>query len=149
MSSLYPVWWDTTITIYNKYENTSTNVITWYGTVIPLCFWKYVGDSINQTLTQEDKYDTICRIPENPLYVPNYLWKDLSELDKASHFTVNLDDIIIKGYVTDTINEYTAGKRSTDIIDKYKKLQGCITVKEFAIDTGEGRCLPHYRIYGI
>ena len=149
MSKMYPIWWDSTVTVYNKYEDLTTNAITWYATVVPGCFWKYVGDDLSRDLTQEDAYDTVCRVPEHPLFRPNYIWNALSAAEKADYFTLNLNDIIIKGEVDDTINEYVQGHRSTEILEKYKKLQGCILIKEFAIDTGPGRCCPHYRVYGI
>lgn len=149
MNSFYPIWWDTPITLYNQYKDPETDEITWFGHNLSDCFWKYVGDSISPGFAQEEKYDTVCRIPENELYLPNHEWRRLSDIDKAEKFTLSLEDIIIKGNVDDVIDEYTQGQRSTDLLAKYKGMQGCITVKEFAIDVGPGRVCPHYRIYGI
>ena len=53
----YPVWWDTTITIYNQYTDPLTQIVTWNRTVIDNCFWKnntsrvVVGDT---TISAED-----------------------------------------------------------------------------------------------
>ena len=147
--SNYPVWWDTTITIYNKYEDPQSQVITWYRTVVSNCFWKYAGDkvTINQVTLETD--NTICRIPENPAFVEKYLWIKLSSEVKATHFTLGRGDIIVKGAVEDTINEYQDGHRSNDLLAKYKDLQGCIQVQEIALNTGAGRNNPHYYVKGI
>ena len=68
----YPIWWDTTLTVYNKFEDPQTQVISWYRTVIDNCFWKYTGDKINIGETVLETNNIICRIPENDLFVgPN------------------------------------------------------------------------------
>ena len=40
--NVYPIWWDTTVTIYNKIQDPQTRVVSWQRTVIPNGFWKYV-----------------------------------------------------------------------------------------------------------
>ena len=35
----YPIWWNTTITIYNKYEDPQTHVITWFRKVVNGAFF--------------------------------------------------------------------------------------------------------------
>ena len=44
----YPSWWDTTITIYNKYENTQTQLVVWHKHVLHNCFWKYTGEKVQK-----------------------------------------------------------------------------------------------------
>ena len=66
----------------------------------------------------------------------------------GDYFTLGTGDIIVKGAVTDEIDEYTSGKRSSDFIKKYKALQGCMEIQHFSIDTGIGRCAEHYYVTG-
>ena len=30
----YPSWWDTTVTIYNRYEDPQTNLVSWHRHVV-------------------------------------------------------------------------------------------------------------------
>lgn len=153
--NLYPVWWNTPITIYNKHENPETNVVTWYRTTIPKCFWKYTGEKIafsnyysaNNSMVLETN-DTICRIPINDKYLPNYEWINIPNDRKGEYFTLNVGDIIVKGNVEDIINEYQTGHRSTDLITKYKALQGCIEITKFSENIGSGRVNEHYYVKG-
>jgi len=146
--SNYPLWWDQTITVYNKYEDPETNLISWYRHTITDCFWKYVGDSISIGSTVLETTGTVCRIRESKLFKPKYEWINLNTEDMVKYFTLGVDDIIILGKVEDEINEYANKQRSTDVVNKYKSLQGCILIKEIAIDVGPGRCNPHYRVKG-
>ena len=145
----YPSWWDQTITVYNKYEDPETRVITWYKTVLTDCFWKYSDESILVGSTRIETNQTICRVPINDAFLEKYLWEQLSETDKASHFTFGPGDIIIKGEASDIVNEYVSGQRSSDLVTKYKKLQGCMIVDYCIVNTGGGRGNEHYRIKGI
>ena len=147
--SNYPQWWNTTVTIYNKYEDKVTNVIKWYKYTVPNCFWKYVGDKVTIGNTVLETNNIICRIPEHEAFLENYLWWALPNDEMSKHFTLASEDIIIKGEVTDEIDEYTKGHRSSDLIAKYKKLQGCMLVDTYAINIGGGRNEPHYYVKGI
>ena len=148
MSEFAP-WWDTTITIYNRYEDAQTHVITWYKHTVTGCFWKYTGDkvTINQTVLETN--NTICRIPKNNNFREKYLWVQIPNDQMANYFTLGVGDIIVKGEVSDNINEYSAGHRSTDLITKYKALQGCIEIQEVGINVGPGRNNEHYFVKGI
>lgn len=141
----YPVWWSTTVTLYNKYED-SRGEVTWYRTVLNGCFWKYVGDKVRVGDTVLSTNDTVCRIRKSDAFLEQYAWKQAD--DKSSYFTIGRGDIIIRGEVEDEIDEYTKGERSSDMLEKYKDV-GCIKVEEFAINTGVGRADEHYRIRGI
>lgn len=147
--SKYPVWWDTTITVYNKYTDPQTQLVSWYKTKVDKAFWKYIHDkvTIGEVVLESNKI--ICRIRETDKYMDKYLWNDLSAENKANYFTLGQGDIIIKGDVSDTVDEYTAGKRSTDLIEKYKELQGCLEVQIVHDNTGVGRGLPHYLAQGV
>lgn len=145
----YPAWWDTTLTVYNKYENKLTNQITWYRTVLTGCFWKYTGNkvTINDTVLETD--NTIARIPENEKFLEKYEWVELPADTRGNYFTLSEGDIIIKGEVTDEIDEYRAGERSSDLIKKYKSVRGCIQIDGIAVNTGTMRVDPHYWVRGV
>ena len=145
----YPVWWDTQLTIYNKFIDPQTQIVTWYRTVVDNAFWKYVGDkiTINDTVIETD--NTIARIRKDDRFLPRHEWINKPNDEMANYFTLGKEDIIVKGEVADVINEYQSGSRSSDLIGKYKELQGCMTIQEIAINVGAGRCNEHYFVKGI
>lgn len=145
----YPLWWDTKVTIYNKYTDPQTQIVKWFRHVIADCFWKYSGDKISIGSTVLETNKTICRIPKDTDFLEAYQWRNLPNDEMQDYFTLGVGDIIIKGEIDDTIDEYVSGKRSSDIIKKYKDLQGCIEVQRVANNTGAGRCQEHYRAEGV
>lgn len=145
----YPQWWDSTLTIYNKYINQETQVVEWYKTVVYNCFWKYAGNKISIGETVLETNDIVARIPKSGNYVEPYEWVDLPVTDKEDYFTLGVGDIIVKGEIEEEINEYIKGKRSSDFISKYKSLQGCMEIQRVAINVGVGRCNEHYYVKGI
>lgn len=144
--SNYPEWWNTTITVFNKYEDPATRRITWHKTVLQNCFWKYTGNKIVVGETTLETNTTLCRIPVNTAFLEKYQW---NEADKSKHFTLGTGDIIVKGSVEDVIDEYVSGQRSSDMLAKYKKLQGCMVIEQCATNTGLGRGLEHYFVRGV
>lgn len=144
----YPIWWDATLTLYNKYVDPQTQLIKWYRTVLENCFWKASGDKtvINDTVI--DTSGVICRIPKNAAFLEKYEWVDVPNDEMENYFTLAPGDIIIKGIVDDEIDEYQKGHRATDLLAKYQDLRGCIEIQEIAINTGRGRNDPHYYIRG-
>lgn len=144
----YPVWWDTTITVYNQYKDPLTGLIVWYNTTLSKCFWKSTGNKVTVGTVQLETNSTICRIPKNDKFKERYLWEQLTNDTMKDYFTLSPGDIIVKGDVSDTIDETTKGKRSTDLIAKYKKLQGCIVIKSYANNSGIGRNDKHYYVTG-
>ena len=147
--SNYPVWWETTVTVYNKYEDAQTQLITWYRTVVNNCFWKYVGDKVTIDKTVLETDNTICRIPEDARFLEKYQWVAVPNDKMSNFFTLGRGDILVKGEVDDIINEYQTGHRSTDFLSKYKELQGCMVIEEVAINIGSGRNNPHYFVKGV
>lgn len=145
----YPAWWNTTITLFNKYEDPVTQLVTWYKTVIDGCFWSNVHEKvkINETVLETD--NIVCRIRKNDKYVDIETWLELPADTKANYFTLGYHDIVIKGDIDFTINEYRAGERSTDLLARYKKLQKCLEIEQFADNTGGGRGNEHYVAKGI
>lgn len=146
MANIYPPWWDTTLTVYNKYTDPVTDVISWYRHKVEKAFWKYTGNKvvINENVIESN--DIICRIRKDDAFLENYQWIESDE--KSEHFTLSKGDIIVKGEVTDEIDEYLKGQHSSDLIRKYKNLQGCLVVSEFTINTDGGRCNEHYYVKG-
>ncbi len=145
----YPKWWDTTITIYNKFEDPQTQIVRWYKYEVSDCFWKYSGDRVVIDKTVLDTTNVICRIRKHEAFLEKHEWIALPNDEMSNYFTLSEGDIIIKGSVDDTIDEYKSGKRSTDILKKYKALQGCFEVQEFSINVGKGRGNEHYYVRGV
>lgn len=144
----YPIWWDTTITVYNQYKDPITKIISWYRTVINECFWKYTGNKVTVGSVELQTNTTICRIPKDDRFLQRYEWEALPNDQMADHFTLSPGDIIVKGEVTEEIDETQKGHRSTDFIAKYKKLQGCVEIQQWADNTGIGRNDKHYYVVG-
>lgn len=144
----YPIWWDTTITVYNQYKDPVTALVTWYRTVLSNCFWKNTGNKVTVGTVQLETNSTICRIPKNDKFKERYLWEQLPGEDKEDFFTLSPGDIIIKGEVDDIVDEQQKGHRSTDLISKYKRLQGCIEIQSWANNAGIGRNDKHYYVTG-
>lgn len=147
--SSYPAWWDTTLTIYNKYEDQLTNRITWYRTVLTDCFWKYTGNKVTVNDVVLETNSTIARIPESENFREKYVWVDLPSDQKETYFTLGEGDIVVHGAVDDEIDEYQAGHRSSDLLKKYKSLRGCMQIDGIALNVGTMRVDPHYWIRGV
>ena len=153
MSNFPFAWWDKTITIYNKLIDPTTQKVSWYRATVSNCFWKAVNNtytiggtgSTSAGVTLETK-SIICRIPKSDTYVDKRTWKDL--LDKSDTFTLGNGDIIVLGEVDDVIDEYTAGKRSTDLLKKYKEFDECLEIDTYVINVQTGVGLEHYRVVG-
>lgn len=147
-TSGYPAWWNTTITIYNRYEDAVTQLVTWYRHVIPNCFFQntYNVSIGNQTVARVN--ETITRIPESTMYKDYAEWYQGEKIELPNYFTLQQGDIIIRGVVDDVINENKKGMYSTDLISKYRKLGICTVVKAFQDNTGGGRGTPHYKAIG-
>lgn len=146
MANLYPSWWNITVTIYNKYTDPTTDLITWYKHKVDGVFWKYTGNKvvINESIIESN--DIICRIRKDDKFLENYQWIETE--DKSEYFTLSKGDIIVRGDVDDEVDEYISGQHSSDLIRKYKNLQGCLVVSEITINTDGGRCNEHYYVKG-
>lgn len=149
MSKHYPQWWNTAITVYNKFQDKQTRVVTWFRHQVPGCFWKYTGNTVNVGETVLETKDIICRVPEQEDFLERYQWEALPNDQMSSYFTLSPEDIIVRGKVDDEINEYQAGHRSTDLLEKYKKAQGCMEISQVALNVSGGRNEPHYYVKGV
>lgn len=143
-----PVWWDKTLTIYNKYTNPLTQVITWHRTVINDCFWKNTSDKVLVGTVTLETNNIIARIPKQNNFKPRFEWEKIPNDKMSDYFTLSSGDIIVLGDIEDEIDEYTQGKRLNDFLNKYKKL-GVMTVQEFADNTGVSRNNEHYYVKGV
>ena len=146
--SRYPEWWSDTITIYNKYENSQTQLITWFRTVIPKAFWKNAGNMVVINGVSLDTNSIICRIRESSNFKPKSEWIQLPNDEMDDYFTLAPGDIVVHGEAEDVIDEYTSGHRSTDLLNKYKQFGECFVIDRVADNTGTGRGQKHYFIEG-
>ena len=96
MNSFGP-WWDTTITIFNRFEDPQTQVVTWYRTVLYNNFWQATGNKVvigNVTL---DTDSILCRIPKNDKFLEKQDWIAKPNDEMGKYFTLGEGDIIVKG----------------------------------------------------
>lgn len=145
----YPSWWNTTITIYNKYTDPQTQVVKWYRHKVEGAFWKYSGNKVVIDKVVLDTKTIICRIRKDEKFLERHKWISVPNDKMSNYFTFAQGDIIVKGDVEDEINEYTSGTRSSDLKKKYKALQGCLEIQEWSDNTGGGRGNEHYFVKGI
>ena len=144
----YPIWWDSTITIYNKYIDQATQVVTWYRTVVNNCFWSLEGTKVAIGDVVLDSKSVLCRIPKDDAFLEKKDWDALSADKKSGYFTLAQNDIIVKGSIEEVINEYQAGHRSTDLLSKYRGYQQCMEISDYSNNTGVGRNNEHYLVKG-
>lgn len=144
----YPSWWNEDITIYNKYTDPVSRLITWHRHVVRGAFWKNIGNKfqIDKTVIETDAI--ICRIRVDEEFLPKYEWIALPNDQMDEYYTLGRGDIIIRAEVDDEVDEYTSGYKSTDLVKKYKDLQGCLTIDEVTINTEGGRGNEHYLVRG-
>lgn len=144
----FPVWWDSTVTIYNKYIDPQTQVITWFKSVVSDCFWHLQGSTVAVGDVTIDSKSIICRIPKCDNYMDKQDWLNLPNDEMSEYFTLGQGDIIVKGECAEVIDEYTKGHRSTDLLSKYRQYQAVMEITDFANDTGVGRNNEHYLTRG-
>lgn len=144
----YPIWWDSTVTIYNKYTDSNTQFVSWYKTVVNDCFWSLQGTKISIGDVELDSKSALCRIPKDDRFLEKKDWTELPASEKPGHFTIGQGDIVVKGNAEDIINEYQSGHRSTDLLSKYREYQSCLEITEYSNNTGIGRNNEHYLVRG-
>lgn len=144
----YPEWWNSTITIFNKFTDKTTQIVRWFKTVLNGCFWQNKSAYLKIDKTVVETNTTVCRIPENENFKEKEAWINIPNDNMNSFFTLATGDFIVNGEASDVIDEYTAGHRSTDVIKKYKDLGRCIVIKNISINVGGGRNNPHYHVTG-
>lgn len=148
MSNVYPVWWDKTVTLYNKFADPQTKEIFWYRHILSGCFWKDTGEKVQIGETTVESDTILCRVPKSDAFLEKYLWNGLEPEQKQTSFTIGVGDILVSAEVDDAIDEYQKGSRSSDLLQKYKDL-GCMTVTKASLNVGPGRCCEHYLVKGV
>ena len=144
----FPAWWDTTVTIYNKYVDPQTQVITWFKNVVTDCFWRLQGSTVKVGDVTLDSKAIICRIPKCDNYMDKQDWVELPNDEMSEYFTLGQGDIIVKGICDEIIDENTRGHRSTDLLNKYKQYQAVMEITEYVNNTGVARNNEHYFVRG-
>lgn len=137
--------WDKTITLYNRSEDEQTGIIKWYRHNLNKCFYKRTNNKISVGDVQLQTDSTIIRIPAQSVFLPPYEWAELPNDIKGDYMTAQSGDLIFLGNVTDEIDEYTKGQRSSDLIAKYKALGSVFVTSVNINDFMPG---AHYLIKG-
>lgn len=138
-------YWNKTITLYNRYADEQTGLIKWYRHILEGCFVKRTNNAVSVGGIQLRTDENIIRIPEQSNFLHPSQWNLLSDDKKLNHMTLQAGDLIFLGTVEEEIDEYTDGKRSSDLIAKYSVL-GSVYIKSVNINTE----LPnsHYYVRG-
>lgn len=144
----YPVWWETTITIYNKVVDSQTNLVHWYRTVLADCFWQLSGTTVKVGDVTLDSKSIVCRIPKDDKFLEKQEWIALPNDQKENFFTIGQGDIIVKGECDFVIDEYVNNHRSTDLLGEYREYQACMEITDYSNNTGTGRNNEHYLTRG-
>lgn len=145
--NVYPRWWDRTVTIYNRYEDPSTRIVKWYRHTMSGCFWRNVTMQMTLDNSTVGSNSQICRIPKTDKYADVIDWQNADDTFRTKYFTLQSGDFIVDGNVTDTVDEYTAGQRSSEVIGRYSKYNKCGIINKFSINTGNVD-MEHYLVYG-
>lgn len=127
-------YWNDTITLYNKFEDTQTGVISWHRHTVEGCFVKRTNNRIKVGGVQKQSDYTIIRIPEQENYLPPHKWAELSANDTTKYMTLQSGDLVFLGNINDEMNERSEGRRSNDIIAKHQAL-GSVFIKSVNINT--------------
>ena len=144
----YSSWWNETITVYNKYKDPVSNLIKWYRHVVTGAFWKNIGNKVTIDTTVIETDTIICRMRIDESFLPKHEWIELPNDKMEDFFTLGKGDILVRDRVEDEIDEYINGHKATDLINKYKDLQGCMTIDKVTINVGGGRGNEHYLVKG-
>lgn len=144
----YPIWWETTVTIYNKFVDTQTQLVHWYKNVVSDCFWQLSGTTVKVGDVTLDSKSAVCRIPKDDRFLEKQEWVKKPNYEMQNYFTIAQGDIIVKGICEEEIDEYTDGHRSTDLLGKYREYQACMEISEYSNNTGLGRNNEHYLARG-
>lgn len=137
----YPAWWNKDITLYNRYEG-KDGTVKWYKSIISGCFVKNIPSYKVSSGKGAAGSQNIVRIRKSDKYMPPEEWTEAQYRELS--FTLNGGDIVIVGNVSDIIDEYHKGNRSSDILQKYSTrsfVVGSVSVNDFG-------SLAHYMISG-
>ena len=144
----YPIWWENTVTIYNKFVDEQTDIVSWFKMVLTDCFWQLTGTEINVGDVALNSKSIVCRIPKDDRYKDKSEWVKIPNDKMSDYFTIGQGDIVVKGECDFVINEYQDGHRSSDLLAKYHEYQQCMEITQYSINTGLGRNNEHYLVRG-
>lgn len=114
-------YWNTTLTLYSKSIGADSRV-EWESAVITDCFWRRRALRERNSGAEFALNGFVCRIPGDGV-------------------NVNIGDILVSGHITEQIDEYTAGMRSADLIQRYKGR--CMTVSAVHYNAGPIMGMKH------
>lgn len=140
-----PTWWNKTLTIYNKAEDPTTGGVTWYAHHVAGCFVKRTADRAVVGSVAIESNASVIRVPQQPDYLPPIEWQALPVSLRGQNLTLQVGDIVVVGAVSDTIDEYTPGHRSSDLLAKYTDA-GAVRIKAVTVNIDLPG--PHYKVIG-
>lgn len=130
------------ITLYNRIRaaDAEDGKERWVKTVLRNCFYKaQISSSFGDT--QANVSNTyIVRIPKDRRYLP---YPEFAKNPKG-HFTVSLDDIVVRGICNEEITG-ESGKTATQVLQRHKP--DAFKVTAFSDNTAF-RMAKHYRLGG-
>lgn len=135
---------DSTITIYNRRMNDNDEELL-IPTVIRDATW-YYGRSSSAGQYSEGQGTFKVRIPygadtSGKTYVEPWEWKELTDGQASEHWTIQMDDIVVRGELSGTV---------TDQTDITSTTEDCFVVNAFANNTIRGSDrVKHWRIGGV
>ena len=116
--------WNKTITLYNKLEDSTTGHISWHRHVLKNCFFKETKNSVNVGNRQKTNGNYIVRIPQLNNFLSPAKWLEITDNSYGDFVTLQGGDLIVLGDISDEIEEYTPGQRSSDLLKRYESLGG-------------------------
>jgi len=112
---------NSSLTIYNKYYDSDTKLEAYQRFPLSAVEWEdRKASNVIASGGDQKANQAIIYIPfavGNPYYLKPKAWLALSAEDKASYFTLQIDDILVKGSVSDTVNTTTF--TASDLKAKY------------------------------
>lgn len=120
-------FWHHVVTIYHR-SMAADGTVTWTRTTRSGCFWQYGASQIVSQGAATGTANYTVRIPA-PMPV------------------IAVGDIVVRGTVTDTIDEYTPGSTSLDLLRRYTGR--VLTVGSINDDNDGTRAMPHTKVIGV
>jgi len=131
-----------TITLYNRIraEDAEDKKERWIRTVLTDCFFK---SNVKTTFSDKQANTSntyVARIPQDERYLP------YSEFIRSpeGHFTVSMDDVVIKGECSEDIT-VSMGSAAVQVLSRHKP--DAFKVTAFSVNTSH-RMGKHYRLGG-
>lgn len=136
-----------TITVYNclrATDNPDSMKDTWQKTVLHGCYYKNVIGRVDSDKTSRMQNVYTARIPESEQYLSYHEWAEKPEKERASYFTLSLDDIVVKGECDEMITGKTPDT-AAELLARHKP--DAFVVTAFSDNTSH-MMSKHYRVGG-